>query len=1050
MKKNLLSAACTSWVLAAAFMPAYAQDTPSAQVESAAQHAGVVSGSVINPTSGNYLRNAIVRISSSAGTRTVTTDEHGEFQLGGVAAGKVEIVVSFTGFNSESQAIELAPGEEKRMEFSLYSSLARDAAASDATNLDTVQVLGAREGDALAIMEQRASMNITNSLSAESYGEIGDGNPGEFLKNMPGVDFDSVADDVPRNISLRGLPASYTGVTINGVSLAGVDANNGATSSRQFSFEQSALTGVSSITVYKTTSADMDANAPAGTIDIRTRKAFEQKGRRITVELSAATHSNLWDSANTGPFEGGYGDKKFLPSGKISYSDVFLDGRLGIVAGVSNNNSYVEHEQITANRNYVATATSPYPYAVTSIGANMFNREYNRRAASIGLDFKATDDLLLSFMGSASRGDIDAAQITPTFTNARATAATPHQGDPSLNWTTQYAANTATVTIGNPKFDYKVGYSRSFIPSFEWSNEKFKLDGNLFAASSTSRYDSGRKGGVTLFSSGSNLVANGNYSASRSDWTHQDWDIQQVSGGDWSDPASFRFTSGRPTARTTSGSTAESDLRGGGLNFTFFQDIGSVPVTWKTGLKATQNDLEFGDTSAINTYTYNGPLTNAEFLAAIQSENEYSFGDSGMYINTLNGGSMYMPSVFKVYQMMQANPEQWTHSSLTPANWYTANVANSRQLEEATNSVYFMGTAEFTDKLKAQAGLRWEQTKVTTEEFDPLSPEEMVAAGYAVTASTGRATTIEGLQRQYFTNPKIERSGQYSDFFPSASIKYGFTDSFDLIVGYSKTIKRPEASALAGVWSYSITEEGAELSAPNPNLKPEYSDNYSIRLVKYFEPVGLISLNYFRNQIKDLIVTDTVTPEEFGYTGEVEVDLINTSTNSTDQINVHGYEIEFNHAMDYLPGPLAGLSVRGSYMNSDPDVILPRVATEVAQLGFGWKYDRLRLNLNSVWSNEKDRGLTGNIVNADGVTIQQRQPFGEYVEVNASGSYTIVKKNKGDWYGLEAFFSLNNILGNNRGSIYRNAEAGLGDSGFHSQIYIHTGRKASIGIRARF
>ena len=568
MKKNLLSAACTTWVLAAALTPAYAQDTSSAQVESAPQHVGVVSGSVINPASGNYLRSAIVRISSSAGTRTVTTDEHGEFQLGGVAAGTVEVLVSFTGFNSERQAIQLAPGENKRVEFSLYSSLERDAAAArDAANLDTVQVIGTREGDALAIMDQRASMNITNSLSAESYGEIGDGNPAEFLKNMPGVDFDTVADDVPRNISLRGLPASYTGVTINGVSLAGVDANNGATSSRQFSFEQSALTGVSSITVYKTTSADMDANAPAGTIDIRTRKAFEGKGRNITVELSAGTHSNMWDSANTGPFEGGYGGKKFLPSGKINYSDVFLDGRLGIVAGISNNTSYVEHEQITAARNYVATATSPYPYAVTSIGANMFNREYNRRAASLGIDFKASDDLLLSFMGSVSRGDIAAAQITPTFANARATAAAPHQGDPSLDWTTQYAASATTVTIGNPKFDYKLGHSRSFVPSFEWTSENFTLDGNLFAVSSDSRYDSGRKGGVTLFSSGSNLVASGNYSASRSDWTHQDWDIQQIGGSDWSDPASFRFTSGRPTARTTSGSTAESDLRGGALIF---------------------------------------------------------------------------------------------------------------------------------------------------------------------------------------------------------------------------------------------------------------------------------------------------------------------------------------------------------------------------------------------------------------------------------------------------------------------------------------------------
>ena len=223
-----------------------------------------------------------------------------------------------------------------------------EAGTSGTRTLDSLQVVGVREGDARAIMEQRAAMNITNTLSADSFGEIGDGNPGEFLKYMPGVDFDVVADDAPRNISLRGLPAKYTGVTLNGVSLPGIDANS--SSSRTFSFEQSALAGVDSISINKTTSADMDANAPAGTIDIRTRKAFDAKGRRVVVSLGGTTHSGLWDSRNTGWMEGGY-DTKWLPSSSITYSDVFFDKRLGIAAGISSITNLVEQAQITAGRN---------------------------------------------------------------------------------------------------------------------------------------------------------------------------------------------------------------------------------------------------------------------------------------------------------------------------------------------------------------------------------------------------------------------------------------------------------------------------------------------------------------------------------------------------------------------------------------------------------------------------------------------------------------------------------------------------------------------------
>ncbi len=1022
---------------------------PAARVDSRQdQGVGNVTGRVIDPATGEYLRNAIIKLN---GRQVTTSGDRGEFRINGVPAGIQQLSVEYTGFTTVSQSLEIRAGQTAAPVVELFAS-GGAAAAGDTAALDTIEVVGSREGDARAIMEQRASMNITNTLSADSFGEIGDGNPGEFLKYMPGVDFDVVADDAPRNISLRGLPAKYTGVTINGVSLSGIDANS--TSSRTFSFEQIALSGIDSINIYKTTSADMDANAPAGTIDIRTKKAFDRRGRNIMVQVGATTHSNMWDSFKTGPMEGGY-DKKFLPGGQVNYSDVFLDGRLGVAAGVSSTTNLVEQEQITAGRNYVPTAVSPHPYAVTSISANSYGREYNRRVAQLGLDFKATNDLILSLMASVSRGDIEPNIVNPAFTtNARSRGVI---GDPSLDFTTLSAPTSNTLTM-NHTFNYKVGYTRNFIPSFEWNTEKFKLDGNLFSSRSDSRYDAAKKGQV--YSLLNAVTSRGNFSASRDSWMTQDWNIQQVdggnlaNGGDWSDPDSFTLGAyngaPNPAIQTTPGSTAELDYRGGSLNFSFYQDIGEVPVTWKTGFKVTQADYEFGDTSQALQWTYNGPLSNAEFLRHIQSANQFSAGDSGMYVHTLNGGQLYVYSLAKIYQMMQDNPEQWTHT-INPTQWYNAYVANVRQVDESINSMYFMGTAEFTEKLRAQAGLRWEQTKTTSYDFDPLSPEEVAAAGYAVSAATGRATTIEGLEYQYLTRPRAKRKGDYSEFFPSASVKYSFTDSLDLIAGYSKTIQRPEVGDLAGVWSIAYgSDDGTVLTAPNQALKPEYSDNFSIRLVKYFEPVGLISLNYYRNKITDLINTATMTPEEFGYQGTDPIDLVITKANLEDAINIDGYEFEFNHAMDYLPGALRGLTVRGSYTYSNPDVVLPRVATQVATLGLAWKYGRARLNLNTVWSDEKDRGPTGNIVNAFGVTMNQKQPFDDYLEVNMSGTFTIIPKTRSNFMGLEAYFSANNLFNQNRHTVYSNGETGLGEKGHHSQIYIHSGRRASIGIRARF
>ncbi|MBO9544469.1 TonB-dependent receptor plug domain-containing protein, partial [Caulobacter sp.] len=574
---------------------------------------GIVAGAVLDPVIGDYLRNAIIKID---GRQVATSGDRGEFRINSVPAGAVRLSVEFTGYMPRTVMVGVRAGLTTRQDIELRSSLPAKS-AQEVTGVDEVVVLGAREGDARAIMEQRASMNIVNTLSADSFGEIGDGNPAEFLKYMPGVDFDVVADDIPRNISLRGLQSKYTRVVINGRALAGgTDANTSTTSptSRQYSFEQLALTAIDSISVSKTTSADMDANAPAGTIDIRTRKAFDRKGRSITVQLGGSTHTGLWDGRRTGWQEGGYGGKRFLPTEQITYADVFLDGRLGVTAGLSDSTTLIEQEQTTAGRNYLPTAASPDPYAVTSIAGAFYVREYNRKSALLGLDFKATDHLILSLMASYNRGDIDSSTTRPTFTTlARGRGVVGH-GDAALDFTTNAAETANTLALSNI-YNYKVGTTRTVAPGFEWSREKIKADGYLFYSNSGSGYRENKKG--YLYSLMNSVVARGNFSAVRSRLLDQDWKIRQISGPDWSDPVSYELgavgDSTRPQVQSNVGSTVETDMAGGALNVLVDGKIGDLKVSWKIGGKFTRGDYDYADMSEALQWIYNGPLSNAEF-----------------------------------------------------------------------------------------------------------------------------------------------------------------------------------------------------------------------------------------------------------------------------------------------------------------------------------------------------------------------------------------------------------------------------------------------------
>lgn len=994
----------------------------SSRAQAPAASSGVA-GTVLDPATGEYLRNASVAVQTADGERRVAVSgDGGAFRLSGLPAGTARVTVSYTGYADQSVQADLPAGDMAELNFELSRS------GGPVVSLSDVVVTGVREGDARAIMSQRQSMDIKNSLSAESYGDISEGNPGEFIKFMPGVDTDSLGDGTVRNVSLRGLPPEYTSITLNGVSLSAADANTGAEASRTFSFEQMSLSAIDAIEISKTISADVDANAPAGTINIRTKRAFDRRGRRILAQFSGTTHSNMWDrTQRTGPGDGGYGGNRFLPNGTFEYSDVFFDRRLGVVASVSQSRMYVEQEQVEAARNYVPTAANQSPLAFTAINHSLYEREISRFSTSLTMDFRATENLTLSLATLYNEANIWAGTTSVDFTTGARTRGV--SGNPYFDFTTQVPATSNTLSVQNMR-TYKDGEGLTVIPSFEYDRGWMRLDGALSYSNSVSTYDpQGAKDSAYTLSA---VTSRGNYSVQRSaDLLKQDWTIRQLDGPDWSDPASFS-ASGPLVLRTNSNIYAEHTNTGGTLNLTLNARLLSMPVVIKTGLKAQRAEYDYSNPSDLNRYTYSGPLSVTEILRRVQSENQLSFADSGIRIFNLGGGqNIYLPSTYKLLELYRENPEHWTATTATSASeWYNVYVGNIRQYREDARALYAMATANVTDQLTARAGLRWERTETASMEPDALSAEEVVSAGYAVSASTGRATTIEGLQHQFFSRPMVERKGDYDHFFPSASLKYAFTDSLDLQLGYSRTIRRPHVNILSGVWR--INEEEQIIIAPNPSLEPELSDNLSVRLVKYFEPVGMVAVNYYRNRVKGLFQTQDLTAAEFGYTGEEYADYLfrTTTTVGGDSINIQGFEFEFSHAMDYLPSPFDGLSVRGSFMINDPEIPIVRSADKIGSLSLSYRKGPAKLFFNSVWTDEKYRTTTPSW-------------FAPYWDTNLSGSYEIRR-------GWEAFFSVRNLMNRSRNVVVPGSLATTGEVGDHSAIYIHGGANATVGLRARF
>jgi len=298
---------------------------------------GVITGRVYNPATQEYVRNAEVRVD---GTSLITgTTDGGYYRLANVPEGAVTVTVNYTGYASKSETVNVTAGQTATRDFEILSTQLRSA-DGDTIALEAYVVSSEREGNSKAIMSQKKNMNITTSVASDIFGDVTDGNVGEFLKFLPGVDLDYVESET-RGPRLSGMDAQYVGVSFDGVKLASADANRTGDLGRATSFEAFSISSIESIEINLTSSPDQDADAPAGNIDLKTKRAFDRKGRRVGYNFSLNLNSEEFHLGKTyGP--GGNKEYKARPNYSFEYSDVFLNKRLGIVASINHVDSYTE------------------------------------------------------------------------------------------------------------------------------------------------------------------------------------------------------------------------------------------------------------------------------------------------------------------------------------------------------------------------------------------------------------------------------------------------------------------------------------------------------------------------------------------------------------------------------------------------------------------------------------------------------------------------------------------------------------------------------------
>ena len=74
---------------------------------------GAITGRVLNPSTGEYLRNASVRLQETG--LSATTEDGGVYRFSPISPGAYTVEVSYTGFHSAIATVQVAPGQTVAM-----------------------------------------------------------------------------------------------------------------------------------------------------------------------------------------------------------------------------------------------------------------------------------------------------------------------------------------------------------------------------------------------------------------------------------------------------------------------------------------------------------------------------------------------------------------------------------------------------------------------------------------------------------------------------------------------------------------------------------------------------------------------------------------------------------------------------------------------------------------------------------------------------------------------------------------------------------------------
>ena len=813
---------------------------------------GILTGTVSNDATGAFLEGAEVKLGPNPGSVLTTRD--GRFVIPSLPAGDYVLTVAYTGLDTKTVPVNVKAGGTSAYDIALTAEIYK---------LSTFVVEGEREGNALAITQQRNAANVKNVVSSDAFGNVADLNIGNFLQRLPGFSTEMSEGEIIR-VQIRGTAANLNAISVDGTRTAN---GTSRTFERGADIDRISADFIETIEVTKAMTPDLDADSIGGSVNLKTKSALDRKGRRITYNFGQ----------NYNPAQG-----TFRPLGNVGYSNLFLGGKLGVLITASYNESHKPRDYNAFHWEPSADLSRPAWFNANAFGQDQLRHQ--RAGAGVRLDYKLSDQTKIYFSTNVSMYED---QLNRRWARLASPAAASIVS----------ATTDVTETRNHTFLHYQLLRNRdvataNFMAGGESSRWGGKLDFNVSYSWSEGGHDQ-LITPRTVAGTGFRQVREGNY-------IH----LTQISGPDimdWRNSVLNGFDLPE----------AESHDRISGAQINFRRPIPAVvPLQLKTGARFRDQTRDRDNT--MRRFNYVGPNGVAGPVGAANDDNLERFYDPGYFYTTNDKGVVKnadipprFMNIWAVRDELHKSPELFREDFLVGTR---DSIINDSTASESVAAAYVMGDMQL-GRLGVVGGVRVEETRLDGEGYK----REITAAERARrSAWVGTVTPEETVRRAVAEyGNQVTGSARYHDYFPSVHFKYRFAENLIARASFSTGIGRPNFSQI--VPAITVDTDNLRVTANNPELRPQYSDNWDATLEYYFKPAGLLSAAIFQKKLTNFIyrraggVLAADNPFGDAYEGYTFTSDFNGGT-----AKIRGLEASYQQQFTNLPGLWRGL---GAYAN---------------------------------------------------------------------------------------------------------------------------------------